>query len=134
MIDFNTAGTQRPEQMNAPDQVEGDPAAAFLSKMAEFNLAPETLVTNGALQRFDVDKKGDKAGWYVYHDGDIPAGALGDLRDGLSITWCSKKVSDLTWEQSQVFKEKQRIVFERKKRLSANLMSRICAQLRATGS
>ncbi len=46
--------------MNNPDKVEGDAAAAFLSKMAEFNFAPETLVTDGSLQRFDVDKKGDK--------------------------------------------------------------------------
>ena len=46
MIDFNTAGTQRPEQMNASDQVEGDPAAAFLAKMAEFNLVPVALIAD----------------------------------------------------------------------------------------
>jgi putative DNA primase/helicase len=49
---------------------------------------PEVIEPNGKLHRFASNgKPSDDAGWYVFHDDGIPAGAFGDWRDGLSETW-----------------------------------------------
>ena len=49
---------------------------------------PEVIEPNGKLHRFaSTGKPSDDAGWYVFHDDGIPAGAFGDWRDGLSETW-----------------------------------------------
>jgi len=50
---------------------------------------PETIEGDGRLRRFASNgKRGDDAGWYVLHDdGDIPAGAFGDWRSGVSSNW-----------------------------------------------
>jgi phage/plasmid primase-like uncharacterized protein len=47
---------------------------------------PESLIPDGKLHRFASNgKRGDDAGWYVFHDDGIPAGASatgGALRPG----------------------------------------------------
>ena len=49
---------------------------------------PEVIEPNGKLHRFASNgKPSDDAGWYVFHDDGIPAGAFGDWRGGLSETW-----------------------------------------------
>src|ERR1700732_874443 len=49
---------------------------------------PEIIEPDGTLQRFVSNgKPSDDAGWYVFHDDGIPAGAFGDWRGGLSETW-----------------------------------------------
>lgn len=49
---------------------------------------PEVIESDGRLHRFASNgKRGDDAGWYVLHDDDIPAGAFGDWRSGVSDTW-----------------------------------------------
>ena len=49
---------------------------------------PEVIEPNGRLHRFaSSGKPSDDAGWYVFHDDGIPAGAFGDWRGGLSETW-----------------------------------------------
>lgn len=49
---------------------------------------PDTIEPDGKLHRFaSNDKRGDDAGWYVLHDGGVPAGAFGDWRTGASQTW-----------------------------------------------
>jgi len=50
--------------------------------------APATIVADGKLHRFATSaRSGDDAGWYVLHAGPVPAGAFGDWRTGLSLTW-----------------------------------------------
>ncbi|MFN0314051.1 MAG: hypothetical protein ACKVQA_03305 [Burkholderiales bacterium] len=49
---------------------------------------PEVIEPNGKLHRFASNgKRGDDAGWYVFHDDGIPAGVFGDWRTGDSQTW-----------------------------------------------
>lgn len=49
---------------------------------------PETVEPDGKLHRFPSDgRNSDDAGWYIFHDDGIPAGAFGDWRTGLSQKW-----------------------------------------------
>ena len=49
---------------------------------------PKVIEPNGKLHRFaSSGKPSDDAGWYVFHDDSIPAGAFGDWRTGTSETW-----------------------------------------------
>lgn len=49
---------------------------------------PDVIEADGKLHRFASNgKRGDDAGWYVFHDDAISAGAFGDWRNGLSETW-----------------------------------------------
>ena len=49
---------------------------------------PEAVEPDGKLHRFSSSgRRNDDAGWYVYHNDGIPAGAFGDWRSGLSETW-----------------------------------------------
>jgi putative DNA primase/helicase len=49
---------------------------------------PDVIYADGVLRRFSTSRKpDDDAGWYVYHGDDIPAGAFGDWRTGLSKKW-----------------------------------------------
>lgn len=51
---------------------------------------PETIIPDGRLHRFaSSGRRGDTAGWYVYHDDGIPAGAFGDWRTGINRSWRS---------------------------------------------
>jgi phage/plasmid primase-like uncharacterized protein len=49
---------------------------------------PKVIKPDGKLHRFAGNgKRSDNAGWYVFHDDGIPAGAFGDWRGGLSEIW-----------------------------------------------
>lgn len=49
---------------------------------------PAAIVADGKLHRFATSaRSGDDAGWYVLHADRTPAGAFGDWRSGLSLTW-----------------------------------------------
>jgi putative DNA primase/helicase len=49
---------------------------------------PEIIEPDGKLHRFASNaKRNDDAGWYVFHEDGIPAGAFGDWRSGVSETW-----------------------------------------------
>jgi putative DNA primase/helicase len=51
-------------------------------------IPPDVIEADGKLRRFPSNgKQGDDAGWYVLHDGGIPAGTFGDWRNGLSQSW-----------------------------------------------
>ena len=79
-----------------PDLNRERPDVAFLDAMAEHGLNPGTVVP-GSLQRFDIEKKGDKAGWYVFFDdNNCPAGAYGDWQTGLKCSWSTKDRSKMT--------------------------------------
>jgi len=51
---------------------------------------PAPIRVNGEIHRFDIDKRGDKVGWYVGHsNGDFVAGAFGSHKEAGKHTWNS---------------------------------------------
>lgn len=59
--------------------------------------APDEIVMDGELHRFSTNgKRGDKSGWYVVFDGQIPSGAFGCWRQGIESTWRSDIGRELT--------------------------------------
>ena len=64
----------------------------------EYNTAPESVHADGQIHRFDIDRKGDKVGWYVlYEDNDFSCAVFGNWRLGDSHKWQS--IDTLTDEQ-----------------------------------
>lgn len=58
---------------------------------------PETIDADGALHRFSTNgKAADDSGWYTLHLDQVPAGAFGCWRSGVSETWGACKPSDMT--------------------------------------
>ena len=56
-----------------------------------------SIVANGEFHRFSTNgKRNDDAGWYIFFDDIIPAGAFGDFRAGINERWCSKSESRMT--------------------------------------
>jgi putative DNA primase/helicase len=87
--------------MNAPPTAEQQ----FARALAEHRLQPTGIVADGQLHRFDGpdEKHGKRSAWYVlYGDGDLPAGAFGDWRSGLSWTWRSKLGHSLTHAEREI--------------------------------
>lgn len=48
---------------------------------------PANIVFDGKVHRFDADKKGDKACWYIFFSDNIPAGRFGNWKSGLECPW-----------------------------------------------
>jgi len=94
MIDLGEAPLQRKSKLQSTT-IQSDPVSDFLNAMAEHGLAPTDLVVSGELVRFDVDRKGDKAGWYAFHLDGIPAGSFGSWKTGLRETWCAVDSRDM---------------------------------------
>jgi putative DNA primase/helicase len=70
---------------------------------------PDSLETDGKLHRFSSNgKPNDDAGWYVFYDGDIPAGAFGDFRSGQIVrSWVADIGRDLSSVEKNEFRNKQ---------------------------
>ncbi|EJL77466.1 hypothetical protein PMI12_01729 [Variovorax sp. CF313] len=81
--------------MSATDQ--------FLSAMEAAGLTPpDPLHADGDIHRFSpTGKRGDDAGWYVFHPDGVPAGVFGDWRSGESQTWCAKGEDELSDAERQ---------------------------------
>lgn len=114
MIDLSQAPPQRGERYR-PD-TPGDPVDEFREALANCGLVVDAIDTSGSLVRVDIDKPGDKAGWYVFHLGEISAGAFGNWRTGLNEKWCSHDRRQLTDSQSS---EYARMVAESKRQREA---------------
>ena len=63
-----------------------DTNMAFATALRSHGFNPGEIVTNGRFHRFDIEKKGDKAGWYIISC-EPPCGTFGDWRTGEQITW-----------------------------------------------
>jgi len=64
---------------------------------------PDDIVLDGTLRRFSTTgKKKDLSGWYVIHDGDIPAGAFGDWKTGQEVQFRADIGRDLTFQESAI--------------------------------
>src|SRR5688500_14290578 len=72
-----------------------DPTEQFRSAMRDAGIDPPYIIeADGELHRFSTNgADSDKAGWYVFHTDDVPAGAFGCWRSGLSQTWsvCNRR-------------------------------------------
>ena len=83
ILDFN-------DYQRAAKPLAISPAQAFLEAMAGGGVNPGRIIADGKLNRFDLKKRGDKAGWYVFHDDNLPAGSYGDWQTGAKFKWASK--------------------------------------------
>ncbi len=99
MIDLSLAPSQRSERYHPP-VAPTDPIDAFRAALADHGLKVDQVDTSGTLARVDIDKPGDKAGWYVFYLGDISAGAFGNWRTDLKEIWCSKDRREMTYAES----------------------------------
>ncbi|MBI2379222.1 MAG: DUF927 domain-containing protein [Gammaproteobacteria bacterium] len=80
-------------QSHTPDHVVG----AFRSALAQAGLVYGGEITaDGQIHRIQVDGDRDKDSWYVLHLDDLPAGAFGCWKRGISETWCAKPLNTLS--------------------------------------
>lgn len=79
---------------------------AFRAAIAACGLTPpDRVFVDGTLHRFSTNGLArDNAGWYVVHDGDLPAGIFGDWRSGLQSTWCARSRDSLTQPEKQALR------------------------------
>lgn len=70
----------------------------FLQAIANAGLTPPSkTIDDGQIHRFPSNgKRGDDAGWYVFHSDGIAAGVFGCWRLGLVRDWCSKSSATMT--------------------------------------
>lgn len=83
-----------------------DPLYAFRAAMHDAGIDPPAEIqTDGKLHRYatEHDRK-SKNSWYVYYDdADLPAGAFGCWKRGISETWCGKVTKTLTPEEKRAY-------------------------------
>ena len=77
---------------------------------------PEVIHGDGTLYRFSTNgKRMDQSGWYVLHDdGDLPAGAFGCWRSGLSQTWCSKDTQAMTQAERSAHQQRMQAIAQQR--------------------
>jgi putative DNA primase/helicase len=77
--------------------MSGQPLEQFRDAIHAAGLhSPELITADGRLHRFSSNgTRDDDSGWYVFHTGDIPAGAFGCWRGGFSKTWRADIGGDL---------------------------------------
>lgn len=89
----------------------------FQSAIAAAGLpVPEVIHGDGALHRYSTNgKRSDHSGWYVLHDdSDVPAGAFGCWRAGVSQTWCSRDVNTLTPAQRSAHQQRMQTIAQQR--------------------
>ncbi len=89
----------------------------FQSAIAAAGLpVPEVIHGDGTLHRYSTNgKRSDQSGWYVLHDeGDLPAGAFGCWRAGVSQNWCSKDVGTLTPAQRSAHQQRMQAIAQQR--------------------
>jgi phage/plasmid primase-like uncharacterized protein len=68
--------------------VEKSPEDQVRFAMMEDDLYPKDILFDGKIHRFSTDPKiKNDAGWYIFFDGEIPAGKYGNFKTGLDATW-----------------------------------------------
>ena len=80
----------------------------FRQAMAGAGLTPPDVIhADGQLHRFATNgKSSDGAGWYCLHADNLPAGAFGDWRQGVSHTWCSKDSATMTQQEREAYRQR----------------------------
>ncbi|BBO82469.1 hypothetical protein DSCO28_30350 [Desulfosarcina ovata subsp. sediminis] len=103
--------------------------SAFQNAIAEHGPAPAEIVADGNLHRYDIDKPGDKAGWYALHLDGVPAGVFGNWRTGVTTTWCSKQPHEMT--EAEKAENRRRIEDARRQREEGKAKSQARAKTKA---
>ncbi len=87
------------------------PAAdQFRDAIAQEGIAPpDKIIADGKLHRFSSSgRRGDDAGWYVFREGHVSAGAYGDFRSGLRVeSWVANLGRPLTAAERIEFQKQQ---------------------------
>lgn len=98
-----------------------DPITQFRDAIAAAGLCvPETIIPDGKLQRFFSNgKAGDLAGWYVFHDGDIPAGAFGCWRNNINEKWRADIGRPLTLAEESAYRARIAVIQKQYRELEA---------------
>ena len=80
----------------------------FRNAIANAGLTPPDVIhDDGRFHRFPTNgKRSDKAGWYCLHGDNLPAGAFGDWRQGMTHTWCSKDGSTMTQQEREAYRQR----------------------------
>ena len=87
------------------------PEESFRRAMAAAGIVTSVPIIAGRdIHRFDVgdDRPGSRNGWYVYFDGELPAGAFGCWRRGIKENWCSKSWQGLSPKEQDRIKKRHR--------------------------
>lgn len=84
--------------------------------------APEMIIADGQIHRFSTNgKRGDKAGWYVFHDdGIVPAGAFGCWRSDISENWCGKAAELMTPAERSAYQQQVQAITKQREAELAN--------------
>ena len=80
----------------------------FRQAIADAGLTPPDVIhADGQLRRFATNGKiSDAAGWYCLHVDNLPAGAVGHWRQGMTHTWCSKDGSTMTQQEREAYRQR----------------------------
>ena len=104
--------------MEVRELSNNDPILSFQSAMADTGvLCPDVPIADGQLHRFRVegDKRGSLNGWYVLHNDELPSGAFGSWKTGMSETWNMKNKDSMTADEYRAWqKQMENAKIERK--------------------
>ncbi len=105
------------------------PIDQFREAIAAGIVPPAEIIPDGKLHRFSAESHGkSKNSWYVYYDdSDLPAGAFGDWKMGISETWCGKSPKTLTTEEKRAYAKRM----EAAKQARETEAERVAAECRA---
>ncbi|MGM0601377.1 MAG: AAA family ATPase [Candidatus Muiribacteriota bacterium] len=122
MIDLNDAPVQRPEKKEVEHYL--DAVSEFQGILTQHGLFPDEIITDNKIHRFDVDKKGDMAGWYTIYEPEpnVLFCYFGNWKEvGISHEWSSISKLQLTSEQLKEFKDKKKQADKERKELKEKL-------------
>lgn len=79
---------------------------------------PKVIIADGKIHRCKTANGhgSNKAGWYVLHTDDVPAGAFGNWRTGEKQSWCSKSSNELTSEEQETQRLRMAQINEQRKK------------------
>lgn len=113
-FDFNTA---MPQERYLPPIVPLNPTEAFRVELNRHDLVPESIISDGTLQRFNVHGSKNKSGWYVLHMGNnFSCGVFGNWKTGNHVKWCSSKAEDMTDLESIEYQQVLKRLSEQRKK------------------
>jgi putative DNA primase/helicase len=85
------------------DAIEDFTAAIQVTGLAP----PHKIIADGKLHRFASNgRRGDDAGWYIFHGDAMPAGIFGCWRSGIEQTWRSDIGRKLSFAEAEALKRK----------------------------
>lgn len=81
------------------------PRDSFLEAMRSAGLFPNDIVPDNCFHRFDIKKKGDKAGWYILSN-EPPCGTFGNWQTGMQTTWKPDNYKTLSDDEKREYRQK----------------------------